>query len=126
MKPLTVSFNATGNKVFKQDCLTVQRTQSPDFTKAVALLNSAQQMAMDLSCEDANAELHQKDPNSCQVFKGKDANCKIVGGLVTLVDCCQTPSGSMGLGQYIDLLLATSQLDNAVMRMDATSAVRGA
>jgi conjugal transfer mating pair stabilization protein TraN len=32
----------------------------------------------------------------------------------------------MGLGQYIDLLLATSQLDNAVMAMDATSAVRGA
>lgn len=31
----------------------------------------------------------------------------------------------MGLGRYIDLLLATSQLDNAVMRMDATSAVRG-
>ncbi|MFZ2449252.1 MAG: conjugal transfer mating pair stabilization protein TraN [Methylovulum miyakonense] len=109
-----------------EDCITVKRTQSQEFTKAVALLNSAQQMAMDLHCEDANAELHQKDPNSCQVFKGKDASCKIVGGLVTLVDCCQTPSGSMGLGQYIDLLLATSQLDNAVMRMDATSAMRGA
>ena len=109
-----------------EDCVTVNRTQSQDFTKAVALLNTAQQMAMDLSCDYANASLQQKDPNSCQVFKGKDANCKIVGGLVTLVDCCQAPSGGMGLGQYIDLLIATSQLDNAVMRMDATSAVRGA
>ena len=109
-----------------EDCVTVNRTQSQDFTKAVALLNSAQQMAMDMTCDYANAGLQQKDPSSCQVFKGKDASCKIVGGLVTLVDCCQAPSGSMGLGQYIDLLLATSQLDNAVMRMDTTSAVRGA
>lgn len=109
-----------------EDCITVNRTQSPDFTKAVALLNTAQQMAMDLSCDYANADLQQKDPNSCQVFKGKDADCKIVGGLVTLVDCCKTPDGSMGLGRYIDLLLATSQLDNAVLRMESTSAVRGA
>ena len=108
-----------------EDCVTVKRTQSPDFTKAVALLNTAQQMAMDMTCDYANAGLQQKDPGTCQVFKGKDASCKIVGGVVTLVDCCQAPSGSMGLGQYIDLLLATSQLDNAVMRMETTSAVRG-
>jgi conjugal transfer mating pair stabilization protein TraN len=108
-----------------EDCMTVNRTQSQDFTKALALLNTAQQMAMDLSCDYANAELQQKDPSSCEVFKGEDATCKMVGGVVTLVDCCKTPAGSMGLSQYIDLILATSQLDNAVMRMDATSAVRG-
>ena len=108
-----------------EDCVTVNRTQSQDFTKAVALLNTAQQMAMDLSCDAANTNLQQKDPSSCQVFKGKDGSCKMVGGVVTLVDCCKTPSGSMGLGRYIDLLLATSQLDNVVKRMDATSAVRG-
>ncbi len=109
-----------------EDCITVNRTQSQDFSKAVALLNTAQQMAMDMTCDYANTGLQQKDPGTCQVFKGKDASCKIVGGMVTLVDCCQAPSGSMGLGQYIDLLLATSQLDNAVMRMDSTFAVRGA
>ena len=108
-----------------EDCITVNKTQSQDFTKAVALLNTAQQMAMDLSCDYSNANLQQKDPTSCQVFKGKAADCKMVGGAVNLVDCCKTPEGSMGLGRYIDLLLATSQLDNAVMRMDATSAVRG-
>ena len=108
-----------------EDCVTVNKTQSQDFTKAVALLNTAQQMAMDLSCDYSNANLQQKDPTSCQVFKGKAADCKMVGGAVNLVDCCKTPEGSMGLGRYIDLLLATSQLDNAVMRMDATSAVRG-
>ena len=109
-----------------EDCVTVRRTQSQDFTKAVALLNTAQQMAMDLSCADANSALQEKDPGSCQVFKGTEASCKMVGGIVNLVDCCATPSGSMGIGQYIDLLLATSQLDNAVLRMDSTSAVRGA
>ncbi len=108
-----------------EDCVTVNKTQSQDFTKAVALLNTAQQMAMDLSCDYSNANLQQKDPTSCQVFKGKAADCKMVGGAVNLVDCCKTPEGSMGLGRYIDLLLATSQLNNAVMRMDATSAVRG-
>ncbi len=108
-----------------EDCVTVNKTQSQDFTKAVALLNTAQQMAMDLSCDYSNANLQQKDPTSCQVFKGKAADCKMVGGALNLVDCCKTPEGSMELGRYIDLLLATSQLDNAVMRMDATSAVRG-
>jgi conjugal transfer mating pair stabilization protein TraN len=62
-----------------EDCITVNRTQSQDFTKALALLNSAQQMAMDLSCDYANASLQQKDPGTCEVFKGQDASCKMVG-----------------------------------------------
>ncbi|MBS4050658.1 MAG: conjugal transfer protein TraN, partial [Methylomonas sp.] len=109
-----------------EDCITVNRTQSQDFSKAVALLNSAQQMAMDLHCDYANADLQQKDPTTCQVFQGKPASCKMVGGALSLVDCCETPAGAMGLGKYIDLLMATSQMDNAIMTMDATSAVRGA
>ncbi len=40
-----------------EDCITVNKTQSQDFTKAVALLNTAQQMAMDLSCDYSNANL---------------------------------------------------------------------
>ncbi|OAI08425.1 Mating pair stabilization protein TraN, partial [Methylomonas methanica] len=109
-----------------EDCITVNRTQSQDFSKAVALLNSAQQMAMDLHCDYANADLQQKDPTTCQVFQGKPASCKMVGGALSLVDCCETPSGAMGLGRYIDLLIATSQMDSAVMAMDSTSAIRGA
>jgi len=109
-----------------EDCITVNRTQSQDFSKAVALLNSAQQMAMDLHCDYANADLQQKEPTTCQVFQGKPASCKMVGGALSLVDCCETPSGAMGLGRYIDLLIATSQMDSAVMAMDSTSAIRGA
>jgi conjugal transfer mating pair stabilization protein TraN len=109
-----------------EECITVNRTQSQDFSKAVALLNSAQQMAMDLHCDYANADLQQKDPTTCQVFQGKPASCKMVGGALSLVDCCETPSGAMGLGRYIDLLIATSQMDSAVMAMDSTSAIRGA
>lgn len=109
-----------------EDCVTLNRTQSTDFTQAVALLNSAQQMAMDMSCDFANANLQQKDPTTCQVFKGSSATCKMVGGALSLVDCCTAPTGGMGLGQYIELLMATSQLDNAIMDMQATSPVRGA
>ncbi len=109
-----------------EDCLTVSRTQSPDFTKAVALLNTAQQMSMDMSCDYANASLQQKDPRTCQVFKGKPGSCKMVGGALNLVDCCQSPSGAMGLAQYIELLMATSQLDNAIKSMDSNSVIRGA
>ncbi|WP_256360251.1 conjugal transfer mating pair stabilization protein TraN [Methylomonas koyamae] len=109
-----------------EDCISVNRTQSQDFSKAVALLNSAQQMAMDLHCDYANADLQQKDPTTCQVFQGKPASCKMVGGALSLVDCCETPEGAMGLGRYIDLLIATSQMDSAVMAMDSTSAIRGA
>ncbi len=109
-----------------EDCISVNRTQSQDFSKAVALLNSAQQMAIDLHCDYANTDLQQKDPTTCQVFQGKPASCKMVGGALSLVDCCETPSGAMGLGRYIDLLIATSQMDSAVMAMDSTSAIRGA
>lgn len=109
-----------------EDCVTPNRTQSTDFTKAVALLNSAQQMAMDMSCDYSNANLQQKDPTTCQVFKGSPATCKMVGGGLSLVDCCTAPTGGMGLSQYIELLMATSQLDNAIMDMNATSPIRGA
>jgi conjugal transfer mating pair stabilization protein TraN len=109
-----------------QDCMTVNQTQSTDFTKAVALLNTAQQMAMDMSCSYSNASLQQIDPTSCQVFQGTAGTCKMVGGGLSLVDCCNSPTGGMGLSQYIELLMATSQLDNAIMDMKQTSAIRGA
>lgn len=109
-----------------QDCMTVNQTQSTDFTKAVALLNSVQQMAMDMNCGYSNASLNQIDPTTCQVFGGTAGTCKMVGGGLSLVDCCNSPTGGMGLSQYIELLMATSQLDNAIMDMKATSPIRGA
>ncbi len=75
------SNNARGRfRCMGEDCITVNRTQSQDFTKAVALLNTAQQMAMNLSCDYSNASLQQKDPGTCEVFKGQGASCKMVGG----------------------------------------------
>jgi len=58
------------------------------------------------------------------VFKGQGGTCKTVGALVTSIDCCNAPK-SIGIGEYIDLLTRVSQIDNAVMRLDATHFVRG-
>jgi hypothetical protein len=75
-------------------------------------------MGMDKDCTVAN------DVSTCTVFKGLGGTCKTVGALVTSVDCCNAPK-SVGLGQYIDLLTRASQVDNAVMRLDATHFVHG-
>ncbi|CAI8818375.1 conjugal transfer mating pair stabilization protein TraN [Methylocaldum szegediense] len=101
-----------------EDCVTVDRTQSQDFVRAVAALHASQQMAMDTVCE---TEINEQEGQgfeftTCQVFKGEARACKIAGGLVTLVDCCNAPT-STGLGDYIDLLFAVGQLDSAIMRL---------
>ena len=57
-------------------------------------------MAMDLSCDYANANVQQKDPGTCEVFKGQGRQVQNGrGGRHPLVDCCKTPAGSLGLGQ---------------------------
>lgn len=107
-----------------EDCVTVDRTRSRDFVRAVAALNAAQQAAMDAQCESANgAEGGHGDVRTCSVFKGKAQSCKRVGGALTFVDCCNAPT-SIGLGQYIDLLTHVSQLDNAIVRLDAGNVLR--
>ena len=101
-----------------EECVSIDKTQSQDFVRATAALNAIQQMAMDKSCAVQN------DVSTCMVFKGEGGTCKTVGALVTSVDCCNAPK-SVSLGQYLDLMTRVSQIDNAVMRLDATNAVRG-
>ena len=101
-----------------EECVEVSRAKSPDFLRAAAALNTVQQMAMDKDCAVAN------DLSTCTVFKGQGGTCKTVGALVTSIDCCNAPK-SVGLGQYLDLMTRVSQVDNAVMRLDAANAVRG-
>jgi conjugal transfer mating pair stabilization protein TraN len=108
-----------------EECVAIDRRQSKDFTRAVAALNAAQQMAMDTGCETVtNYQQGQGfEFTTCSVFKGEGGTCKTVGALVTSVDCCNAPT-SIGLGEYIDLITNISQMNNAVMRLDATNAVR--
>ena len=73
---------------------------------------------MDKSCAVQN------DVSTCTVFKGQGGTCKTVGALVTSIDCCNSPK-SIGIGQHLDLMTRVSQIDNAVMRLDASNAVRG-
>ena len=101
-----------------EECVSIDRTQSQDFVRATAALNAIQQMGMDKDCAVAN------DVSTCTVFKGQGGTCKTVGALVTSIDCCNAPK-SIGIREYIDLLTRISQVDNAVMRLDATNAVRG-
>ncbi|MVF24161.1 conjugal transfer mating pair stabilization protein TraN [Methylocaldum sp. BRCS4] len=110
-----------------EDCVTVDRTRSPDFVRAVAALQASQQMAMDTVCE---TEINEQEGQgfeftTCRVFKGEARACKIAGGLVTLVDCCNAPT-STGLGDYIDLLFAVGQLDSAIVRLHKASGTLGA
>ena len=101
-----------------EECVSIDKTQSQDFVRATAALNAIQQMAMDKSCAVQN------DPSTCTVFKGEGGTCKTVGALVTSIDCCNSPK-SIGIGQYLDLMTRVSQIDNAVMRLDASHFVRG-
>ena len=101
-----------------EECVSIDRTQSQDFVRATAALNAIQQMGMDKDCAVAN------DVSTCTVFKGQGGTCKTVGALVTSIDCCNAPK-SIGIREYIDLLTRISLVDNAVMRLDATNAVRG-
>jgi conjugal transfer mating pair stabilization protein TraN len=79
---------------------------------------------MDAQCDAANGlEGGHFAVQTCTVFKGKAQTCKRIGGLITWVDCCNTPT-SVSLGAYIDLLTNVSQLDNAIQGLDATNAVR--
>lgn len=110
-----------------EDCVTVDRTRSPDFVRAVAALHASQQMAMDTLCETVINEQEGQgfEFTTCRVFKGEARACKIAGGLVTLVDCCNAPT-STDLGDYIDLLFAVGQLDSAIVRLHKANRTLGA
>lgn len=101
-----------------EDCVDITRTQSQDFTNALAALNSAQQAAMDKTCSDP------KDVTTCKVFEGKGGSCKVVN-LTSEIDCCKSPT-SIGIGEYIDLMYKVSKTHNIIMRLDDTNPIRGA
>ncbi|MBK5942222.1 conjugal transfer protein TraN [Halochromatium roseum] len=95
------------------DCLDLTFEQSDDFGEAAAALQTVQYVLSDSDCTS---------PGQCQIFKGKPAECKhAVGGIV---DCCETPAG-VSLVDYIQLIVAMTKIDAAIMASESGSTLRG-
>ena len=95
------------------ECMDISTTVSQDFGKVYALMNAAQYTAQDMSCtgvdEDGNPT-GDEDIN-CTAFEGTAGQCKIaVGGWQ---DCCES-QGGIGMGTYIEMILAVSRLNESM------------
>lgn len=101
------------------DCLDINKTQSADFARASALLNAAQFMTQDMSCEDITGE----NNTYCKAFSGDQGECKVaVGGAQ---DCCEKPSG-LSMEDYLALIMSVPKLDGAILSLQDGSAIKGA
>lgn len=101
------------------DCLGVNKTQSSDFARASALLNAAQFMTQDMTCEDATGESN----TYCKAFSGDAGECKVaVGGVA---DCCEKPS-NVSMADYLTMLYAVPKLDSAITSLSDKNVVRSA
>lgn len=91
-------------------CIDTTAGTNHDFAHAVAALQAADYMSMDMNCP--RTQENNIDPNTCTVFKGEASECKIaVGGQV---NCCDTPDAGVSLGQYITLLSKTRKIAGLV------------
>lgn len=102
------------------ECFDFEPEQSPDFARATALMNAANNMASDMTCGGGTSG------ESCMVFQGDPGECKqAVGGVV---DCCEKPSG-VSLKDYLTLIMTVPKIDSAITSLDddgALSAMKGA
>ena len=106
-------------KCMGDSCIDINKTTSSDFAKANALLNAAQFMTQDMSCEAPDGS----DNGICKAFAGEGGTCKkAVGGAQ---DCCEKPAG-ISAADYITLIMQVPKLDGAVMGMENGSAIKGA
>lgn len=106
------------------ECLTINREQSHDFSKAAAMLNAAQFMGQDMACtglDDGGAS--GLENVTCEIFKGDAGECKkAVGGAV---NCCEKPEG-ISLVEYVTMLMTVPKLDSAIMSLEQGNALRSA
>lgn len=81
-------------------CGNIQNTQSNSFTKAATLLQAADFMALDGSCE----KKYDTTGKICTVFGGQAYQCKVVGLTsmgVNAVNCCNQPVHISDVGSFI-------------------------
>ena len=93
-----------------EECVDLIKTSSSDFAQVSALMNAMQYMSQDMACEglDDEGNMTGTENVTCTVFGGQSGWCKTaVGGWV---DCCENPSGGVGLSEYIEILISASNL----------------
>lgn len=93
-----------------EECIDLIKTSSSDFAQVSALMNAMQYMSQDMACEglDDEGNMTGTENVTCTVFGGQSGWCKTaVGGWV---DCCENPSGGVGLSEYIEILISASNL----------------
>ena len=93
-----------------EECVDLIKTSSSDFAQVSALMNAMQYMSQDMACEglDDVGNMTGTENVTCTVFGGQSGWCKTaVGGWV---DCCENPSGGVGLSEYIEILISASNL----------------
>ena len=108
------TYNCPGNiACMGGECMDVSTTVSQDLGKVYALMNAAQNVAQDMSCTgvDSSGNPTGNENVSCTAFDGEAGQCKIaVGGWQ---NCCES-QGGIGLGTYIELILAVSRLNSSM------------
>lgn len=91
-------------------CIDTTVNSNHDFAHAVAALQAADYMSMDMTCP--TGQENNIDPNTCTVFAGEASECKIaVGGQV---DCCETQGAGVSLAQFITLVSKTRKIAGMV------------
>lgn len=102
------------------DCVDPEREQSTDFARVSALLEAAETMGQDLSCEglDSDGDFTGTENVNCTVFKGEGQTCKkAVGGVQ---NCCEKPKG-ISLTDYVSLIMGAKKMNTAIMGIEAGS-----
>lgn len=111
-----------------EDCFDFENetADQADFAKAASLLNAAQQMGQDMSCTGVDEDgVPTGDENVvCEVFAGEASECKIPLGSIAH-DCCDNPT-EVGLGEYLQAVMAAPKLDSAIMAMEDGGMIKGA
>src|SRR5699024_7500755 len=88
-----------GIRCMGTDCVDIDPETSDDFGRAVAMLQAADYMAMDMHCPDNAGESNSMD--TCTAFTGEAQECKVaVGGIQ---DCCDVPVEA-SLSDYITMM----------------------
>lgn len=110
-----------------EECLDFDRTSSPDFGKAMGLLNAAQFISQDMNCADQTGTGNVY----CEVFAGEPMECSIalddsVSNAVGFTqNCCDMPTG-ISLVDYMRLVMAVPKIDAAIVGLGQENLLSGA
>lgn len=101
------------------DCIDIETETNDDFGRAVAMLQAADYMAMDMHCPDTIE--NDNSMQTCRAFSGEAQECKVaVGGIQ---DCCDLPVNA-SLSDYITMMRTMRKISGIILG-DADSPLHG-